>query len=59
MTLKKTHMPGVLSQYSLKAPLEVFTRTKIEDRLRSLGYSMDESIPSTCNIYRERAKYEH
>lgn len=48
-----------VSNYSLKAPLEAFTRIKIEDRLRSLGYSMDESAPSSCNIFRERAKYEY
>lgn len=46
------------SKYSIKEPLEVFTRTKIEDRLRSLGYNMDETDPN-CNIYRERAKYQY
>lgn len=45
------------SNYSLKAPLEAFTRKKIEDRLKALGYSTDESNPRTCNIFRERAKY--
>ena len=46
------------SKYSIKEHLEVFTRTKIEDRLRSLGYNMDET-DINCNIYRERAKYQY
>lgn len=45
-------------KYTIKSPLEAYTRTKIEDRLRSLNYIMDELVPE-CNIYRERAKYEY
>ncbi len=46
------------SEYTVKAPLEAYTRTMIEDRLRSLGFNLDEK-DTNCNIYRERAKYEY
>lgn len=46
-------------KYGLKQPLESYTRSKIEERLRSLGYCMDEKVPNECNVYRERAKYEY
>lgn len=46
------------SKYTIKAPLEAYTRLKIEERLRALGFVMDETDPE-CNIYRERAKYEY
>lgn len=42
----------------MKPPLEANTRRRIEERLGNLGYVMDEQQPG-CNIYRERAKYEH
>ena len=42
--------------YSIKPPLEAYTRTKIEERLRALNFNMDERNPN-CNIFRERAKY--
>ena len=45
------------SKYSIKEPLEAYTRSIIEERLRSLGYNMDET-DINCNIYRERAKYK-
>ncbi len=45
------------SKYSIKEPLEAYTRSIIEERLRSLGYNMDET-DTNCNIYRERAKYK-
>ena len=48
----KTH------KYSLKSPLEAYTRTIIEKRLESLGYIMDER-DEDCNVYRERAKYQY
>ena len=44
--------------YSIKPPLEAYTRTKIEERLRSLNFNMDET-DSNCNIFRERAKYNY
>lgn len=44
--------------YSIKPPLEAYTRTKIEERLRSLNFNMDE-MDSNCNIFRERAKYNY
>lgn len=44
------------STYSIKPPLEAFTRTKIEEKLRSLNFNMDE-LDVNCNIFRERAKY--
>lgn len=46
------------SDYSVKAPLEAYTRTMIEDSLRSLGFNMNER-DKNCNIYRERAKYKY
>lgn len=46
------------THYTLKAPLEAFTRQIIENKLRSLNYNMDEMDPN-CNIYRERAKYNY
>lgn len=45
-------------KYSLKSPLEAYTRTVIEKRLESLGYIMDER-DENCNVYRERAKYQY
>ena len=46
-------------KYSLKQPLESYTRSRIEERLRELGYSLDERNPDECNVYRERAKFEN
>lgn len=51
-------MPKRGCTYSIKPPLEAYTRTKIEDRLRALNFNMDEMDPN-CNIYRERAKYTY
>ncbi len=48
-----------LNPYKIKEPLEAHTRVIIEDRLRALGYNMDESHPEVCNIFRERAKYQY
>lgn len=45
-------------KYSIKYPLEAYTRFEIEKRLFSLGYIMDEKKDS-CNVYRERAKFEY
>lgn len=46
-------------KYGIKQPLESYTRSKIEERLKELGYNMDEKYPDECNVYRERAKYEN
>lgn len=49
---------GKKRKYSLKTPLEAYTRTIIEKRLELLGYNMDER-DENCNVYRERAKYQY
>ncbi len=51
-------MAAKKSKYSIKFPLEAYTRTKIEDRLRSLDFNMDE-MDAKCNIFRERAKFTY
>ena len=45
-------------KYYIKPPLEAYTRTLIENRLKALNYNMDE-LDEHCNIYRERAKYDY
>ena len=46
------------SKFAYKAPLEAYTRTLIENKLKQLGYNMDEN-DENCNIFRERAKMEY
>ena len=48
-----------LNPYRIKEPLEAHTRVIIEDRLKTLGYHMDENQPDVCNIFRERAKFQY
>ena len=47
------------NQYIEKSPLEAFTRVIIEEKLKILGYNLDEKDSENCNVYRERAKYEY
>lgn len=58
MVTRKLQSKGKIdgSKYSIKPPLEAYTRALIERRLESLGYNMDER-DSECNVYRERAKF--
>lgn len=56
--VNKSKIGGKKRKYSLKSPLEAYTRTIIEKRLELLGYNMDER-DENCNVYRERAKYQY
>jgi type I restriction enzyme M protein len=42
---------------SIRAPLEAHTRSKIDTRLRNLGWILEQNNP-LCNVFQEQAKTE-